>query len=161
MGPVAPQAVRPTSTADRRPRFRPRGEARPARGRSDAKLADHRAAELIARVPVADGLRICLALADERSPHHAPAALRCHSRLLHFFPRISLADAQASLAALAGLRASHRYAAAETLREIYERCEQQEAVEVLDAWIVGPPSDARSGGPTSAHARIELEARGR
>lgn len=116
-------------------RLSPDGRSRPSA---------RRAAELVARLPLADGLRICLSLADEGSPYSSSAALRCHSRLLGSFPQISMADAQAALAALAGLRGTHRYAAAETLREIYASCEQPEAADVLDAWLAKPASGARA-----------------
>lgn len=111
--------------------------------RTDRRLASERrsqpsprrAAELVARLPLEDGLRICLSLADEGSPYFSSAALRCHSRLLESFPQVSIADAQAALAALAGLRGSHRQTAAETLREIYGSCEQEAAAAVLDSWL--------------------------
>lgn len=119
--------------------------------------AARRAAELVARLSLADGLRICLSLADERSPHFSSAALRCHSRLLGNCPQMSIADAQAALAALAGLRRAHRYKAAETLVMVYAKYEQDQAAEILDAWIVHPPSSTRSGGATAAHSWVDLE----
>lgn len=150
--PVTHGPLPPARATENRRRTRTRG-APPG----SSSQAAHRAAQLIARLPIADGLRICLSLADERSLYFPAAALRCHSRLLAAVPQLLMAEAQAALAALAELRGRHRYAAAETLREIYARCKQKEAVEVLEAWLIDPPSNTRRGGVTGAHARVDLE----
>lgn len=149
----APNKLRPSTSRTRSPG--------PSAAAGDSAMAiDRRAAELVGRLAPADGLRICLALADERAPHFSAAALRCHSRLLAHSPQISVADAQAALAALANLRGTARYAAAETLREICGRCDRDEAARVLDAWLSEPPYSTRSGEATSSHARVELESGG-
>ncbi len=111
----------------------------------------------IASSSFADSLRSCLRLADERSPHFPSAALRCHAQLLDSCPELRVTDGRTALATLSGLRGTSRYEAAETLREICARGEQHEAAGVLDTWIAGPPSSARSGAATSAHALIGLE----
>lgn len=114
-------------------KHRPRSADRPSPDRRSL-LSARRAAELVARLPLADGLRICLSLADERSPYFSSAALRCHACLLGTSPQISMADAQAALTALAGLRGTQRYAAAETLREIYASCDRTRR---RRSWIPG------------------------
>lgn len=109
------------------------------------------------RLQLAEDLRVCLCLADERSPHFSSAAYRCHSALVGNCPEMSMTEARGALAAFTGLRSEGRYAAAETLRDVYSRHDQLDAAEVLDAWVTHPPSNTRSGIRTSAHALVDLD----
>lgn len=97
--------------------------------------ARQRSAQLVSHLPLADGLRVCLSLADTGSPSFELAALRWHSCFCSRAFDITLSEAQEVLAALAGLSGLRRRAAAEELLGFSRRFHQDETVEVLSMWL--------------------------
>ena len=93
--------------------------------------ADHRASHL----PLADGLRVCLSLADAGSPSFEFAALRWHAGFCCRAFDITLREAEGLLAVLGGLCGVGRRAAAEELLGLSLRYHQDETVEVLHLWL--------------------------
>jgi hypothetical protein len=100
--------------------------------------AGERAAHLVSRLPLADGLRVCLSLADTGSPSFEFAALRWHAGFCSRAFDITLREAEALLAALGGLSGVGRRAAAEELLGLSLRYHQDETVEVLYLWLRRP-----------------------
>ena len=110
----------------------PRAEPRRT---SMAPNGDRRTALLVSRLPLADGLRVCLGLADAGSPCFEVAALRWHSCFCSRAVALTLADAQDALAALGGLNDHGRRLAARDLLELSLRYQQEESAEVLCWWL--------------------------
>ena len=100
--------------------------------------SDKRAAELVSHLPLADGLRACLSLADNGSPSFGRTAIRWHSCFCGQAPGLSLSEALGVLAALGNLRGVGWRAAGEELRDLSLQHQQDEAVEVLDRWLRRP-----------------------
>lgn len=93
-----------------------------------------RAARLVPHLSLADGLRICLSLADSGSPSFQSAAVRWHSCFCSRASDITLHDAHEVLTALDGLSLGRR-AAGEELLGLSLRYHQDETVEVLHGWL--------------------------
>lgn len=103
-----------------------------------ASEAGERGARLVAHLPLADGLRVCLSLADTDSPSFEFAALRWHASFCSRAFDITLREAEELLAALGGLPGVGRRAAAEELLGLSLRYHQDETVEVLHLWLRRP-----------------------
>jgi hypothetical protein len=100
--------------------------------------AGERAAHLVAHLPLADGLRVCLSLAGTGSPSFELAALRWHSCFCGWAFDITLREAQEVLGALGGLPGVGRRTAAEELLGFALRYHQDETAEVLYQWLRRP-----------------------
>lgn len=104
--------------------------ARPA-ATPQAEEPGERAAHLVAHLPLADGLRVCLSLADRDSLSFELAALRWHSAFCSRASDITLREAQQALIALGRLPGPDRNAAVEELLHLSLRYHQYETVEIL------------------------------
>ena len=118
------------------------GRFRRALDTGNANLALAAAADL-EHVGLADALELLLLMLESEPSRFERAALRWHGRYCREVTDVDLAEAQAVLACLAGLRGSRPEPTAHALADLVHRRDLARASEVLDRW--GATRATRSG----------------
>jgi hypothetical protein len=118
------------------------GRFRRALDTGNANLALAAAADL-EHVELADAFELLLLMLESEPSRFERAALRWHGRYCREVSDVDLAEAQAVLACLAGLRGSRPEPAAHALADLVHRRDLARASEVLNRW--GATRAARSG----------------
>jgi hypothetical protein len=109
------------------------GRFRGALDTGNARIALAAAADL-PHVGLADALEVVLLLLDSEPSRFERAALRWHGRYCREVTDVDLAEAQAVLACLAGLRGNRPEPAAHALADLVHRRDLAQASEVLNRW---------------------------
>jgi hypothetical protein len=106
---------------------------RRALDRGNATEALSAAAEL-PQVGLTEALQLCLLLADDDPSRFERGALRWHERFCREVSDVSLVEAQAVLALLAGLGGKRPVPAAHSLAELFDRRALEQASKALIRW---------------------------
>jgi hypothetical protein len=109
------------------------GRFRRALDTGNARIALAEAADL-GHVGLADAVELLLLILDAEPSRFERAALRWHGRYCREVTDVDLAEAQAVLACLAGLRGERAAPAAHALADLVHRRDLARASEVLNRW---------------------------
>ena len=109
------------------------GRFRRALDTRNARIALAEAADL-SHVELADALELLLLLLDWEPGRFERAALRWHGRYCREVRDVDVAEAQAVLACLAGLRGTRPAPAAHALADLVHRRDLAQASEALNRW---------------------------
>jgi HEAT repeat protein len=118
------------------------GRFRRALDTGNAKIALAAAADL-GHVGLADALELLLLMLESEPSRFERAALRWHGRYCREVSDVDIAEAQAVLACLGGLRGSRPEQSAHALADLVHRRDLARASEVLKRW--GSTRPARTG----------------